>query len=526
MKKTALLPLLLLCGMLQAAPALVPWPKSVTELSDATFMLGPKSTIVADEIFLKEAEKAAPKLTKLIQGAHSLPTELRVTERGWLFDRAGDITLTHVEGLHPEGYRLTAKDGTVEIEATTPAGAFYGMQTLYQLIDKSKVPEVKIEDEPRLAWRGIHFDDSRHFIGAEGFKNMVNAMAAHKMNTLHWHLTDDQGWRIEIKAYPEIVEKGAVRAESPIRWDRWRGDKTPYGPYFYTQEQIRELVAYAAERHVTVVPEIEMPGHSIALLAAFPELGCTGGPYETWCRWGVTKDIVCAGNDKVLRVYETILDEVLALFPSKFIHCGGDEAPKDRWMQCPKCNERIKQHNLGNCYRLQTWFMQHFANYLEAKGRHMIGWDEILEGGLPKGAAVMSWRGADGGIAAAKMGHDVVMTPNSHVYLDYGQGIPNDPYEYNCANVPLSHVYTLNPTDKIPEAMHKHVIGVQGNLWSEYIWDAPDQEWKAWPRACAIAEIGWTPQDKRNWNCFRARMEAHYPRLKELVPNAAPLGAK
>lgn len=513
------------------SPALVPLPAKMAVAEAPGLTLTAESRIVADGAFLKEAAYAARELNR------ATGFDLKAEKAGWFFGTKGEITFREVSGLGPEAYRLTVSAEGALIEASAPAGAFYGFQTLRQLLPTAiyaktpqqatwSIPAVTIEDAPRLPWRGVMVDDCRHFIGPDGFRAMVDAMAAHKLNTLHWHLTEDQGWRIEIRKYPQITLNGARRAESPVPGNRGKGDGKPYGWYYYTQEQVRELVAYAAERHVTVVPEIEMPGHALGLLTAFPDLGCTGGPYAPWCHWGVSEDIVCAGNDRVLKVYEDILDEVLALFPSKFIHCGGDEAPKTRWNACPKCQKRIADLGLGNSHRLQSWFMQHFANYLEARGRHMIGWDEILEGGLPKGAAVMSWRGPSGGIAAAKQGHDVVMSPNNFAYLDYGQGLPGDPYEYIGGNVPLAKSYSLNPTDGIPEAMQGHVIGVQGNLWSEYIWGAADQQWKAWPRAAALAEVGWTPQAHRDWDCFRARVETAVERLHTMGINAAPLPEK
>ncbi len=515
-------------------PSIVPQPVSITKPHCVApeFILTPDTVISAEACFMPVAQLVA--------------SELRAAT-GFPFDTVAPTGLNSRDNASPhicflkrddrlaEGYQLVVTQNAICISASTPSGAFYGYQTLRQLLPPQiyaktpqtgvdwKVPTLTINDQPRLQWRGLHFDDCRHFIGKEGFKEMIDAMAAHKMNVLHWHLTDDQGWRIEIKQHPEIIAKGAIRAESPIMWDRWRGDGTPYGPYYYTQEDIRELVAYAAERFITVVPEIEMPGHAVALLSAFPELGCTGGPYEPWCRWGVSPEIACAGNDATLKLYEEILDEVLALFPSTYIHCGGDEAPKERWKACAKCQQRIKDKGLRDENHLQTWFMQHFATYLEQRGRHMIGWDEILEGGLPKGAAVMSWRGASGGITAAKMGHPVVMTPNSHAYLDYGQGLVDDPYEYIGSTITLKKTYALNPTDGIPPAMHPFVIGVQGNLWSEYIWNKEDQQWKAWPRAAAIAEIGWTPQAKREWTDFRQRMEQNTLRLKTMGINVAPM---
>ncbi len=517
--------------MARATPAIsiVPQPAKMEVGSGVAFALSETFVIVSDDAFLAEAQYAANELNRVTG------YELQVVPAKAKLATPRAIRFQHVEGLPAEGYRLVTNLKGAVIEASTPAGAFYGYQTLRQLMPVEiyadevvtdvawDVPMVTIEDAPRLPWRGLHFDDCRHFIGADGFKAMIDAMAVHKLNTLHWHLTDDQGWRIEIKRYPEIVEKGAVREESPIMWDRWKGDGKPYGPYYYTQDEVRELVAYAAARHITVVPEIEMPGHAVAILSAYPKLGCTGGPYKPWCRWGVSPEIACAGNDRTIEVFEGILDEILELFPSKYIHCGGDEAPKDRWNACAKCQQRIREEGLRNANHLQTWFMQHFASYLEARGRHMIGWDEILEGGLPKGAAVMSWRGAAGGIAAAKMGHQVVMSPNSHAYLDYGQGLANDPYEYIGSTVTLHKTYSLNPTDGIPQEMAPYVIGVQGNLWSEYIWSANDQQWKAWPRAAAIAEVGWTPQHLRDWDSFRARMVTDRERLVTMCINVAPL---
>ncbi len=521
---------LMVGGMAFAAPeiSVVPAPVKMVAGDGMAFALTDSFVIVTDKAFQAEAEFAAEELRRVTG------FELRVLSNRIKLATPRAIRFVKKADLPAEGYRLTTSMRGAKIEASDAAGAFYGYQTLRQLMPvevysdqvettvRWEVPEVKIEDAPRLPWRGVHFDDCRHFIGADGFKAMVDAMAVHKLNTLHWHLTDDQGWRIEIKKYPEIVEKGAVREESPKMWDRWKGDGKPYGPYYYTQEEVKELVAYAAARHVTVVPEIEMPGHAVAILSAYPELGCTGGPYKPWCRWGVSPEIACAGNDETLEVFEDILDEVLELFPSKYIHCGGDEAPKERWNACEKCQERIEDEDLRDANHLQTWFMQHFATYLEERGRHMIGWDEILEGGLPKGAAVMSWRGAAGGIAAAKQGHQVVMSPNSHAYLDYGQGLKNDPYEYIGSTVTLEKTYSLNPTDGIPEDMAKFVIGVQGNLWSEYIWTAQDQQWKAWPRAAAIAEVGWTPQTQRNWGSFRERMEKDRERLLTMGINVAP----
>ena len=507
------------------APTPVPVPASMQVLGDIGLRLTAGMTVAAPTEFMTEATRAAQKLNRVTG------LELRVVtgavDQGLCFKK--------IAGLPNEGYRLAVRNDLAVISASTPAGAFYGLQTLLQLLPPEvygktvrkdivwTAPAVTIEDAPRFDWRGLMIDDARHFFGVDGFKAMVDVMAAHKMNILHWHLTEDQAWRIEIKKYPQLTQNGAVRSQSPRPWARTSGDGKPYGPYFYTQAQIRELVAYAAERHITVVPEIEMPGHALALLASFPELSCTGGPFHPRWRWGVEPDILCAGNDAVFPLLEDILDEVIALFPSAYIHCGGDEAPKTRWNACPKCQKRIKDLGLKDSHQLQSWFVKHFANYLESKGRHLIGWDEILEGGLPKGAAVMSWRGSTGGIKAAKMGHRVVMTPKAHCYLDYGQGLSGDKHEYIGGRVTLENAYAMNPVADIPADMQSNVMGLQGNLWSEYMWTAADQQWKAWPRAAALAEVAWSPADKRDWRGFLKRMQADVRRLDAMGIRHAPL---
>ncbi len=511
------------------APALVPLPAQMTLRDGPGFTLTEASALVADEAFAQEAAFAARELARATGFA------LKVTTPAEAPKPSGNIVFRKVEGLGPEAYRLTTGPEGATIEATTPAGAFYGFQTLRQLLPAEiyaktpqtgvawQTPAVAVEDAPRLKWRGVLVDDCRHFMGEQAFRDMVDAMAAHKLNILHWHLTDDQGWRIEIKRYPQIVLNGARRAQSSVRGNGWKGDGKPYGWYYYTQEQIRDLVAYAAERHVTVVPEIEMPGHALTLLSAFPDLGCTGGPYAPRCFPGVEKDIVCAGNDRVLEVYENILEEVLALFPSPYIHCGGDEAPKARWKECPKCQRRIREQGLRDEHQLQTWFVQHFANWLKDRGRRLIGWDEILEGGLPQGAAIMSWLGTQGGIKAAKAGHEAIMVPHYVLYLDYAQGLPDDPHEYMAGGNTLRRVYGFNPTAGVPEEFHRFIIGTQGNLWSEYIRTPAEQQWKAWPRAAAVAEVAWTPQALRRWEDFRGRMEEDRRRLARLGLNVAPL---
>ena len=522
-----------LCGFVgaQSAPktALVPLPASMEVYTQAqAFELKADTVIAADAAFLKDAQYAARELNRAT--GFSLKA---------ILGNEGGMVFRKVSGLGPEAYRLTVSDKGVLIEATEAAGAFYGFQTFRQLLpaaifDKAVQKDVrwlaaavKIADEPRLRWRGMMMDDCRRFFGLKNAKDLIDTMAAHKMNVFHWHLTEDQGWRIEIKKYPQLVLNGARRDSTPIHGKGGQtSDGKPYGWYYYTQDQVRELVAYAAERHITVVPELEMPGHSLALLSSFPELSCTGGPFKPRCVWGVEPDILCAGNDAVYDMLKDILDELMALFPSKYIHCGGDEAPKARWKACPKCQKRMRELGLKNEHQLQSWFMQYFAQYLESKGRHLIGWDEILEGGLPKGAAIMSWLGTQGGIKAAKAGHEAIMTPYHSVYLDYGQNIPGDPYPYMGGGVSLQRVYAFNPTAGVPEQYHKFIIGTQGNIWTECIEKIPELQYKAWPRGAAIAEVAWTPQALRTWEDFSERIVTDRERIVRMGNTAAPLPEK
>ncbi|MBI5645595.1 MAG: family 20 glycosylhydrolase [Ignavibacteriae bacterium] len=442
----------------------------------------------------------------------------------WTIER--DSTDTRL-GL--EGYRLNVHPTNIELKAATWAGVFRGMQTVLQLLppefDTSTVrrrwtiPCVSIVDTPRFSWRGMHLDVGRHMFPVSFIKKYIDLLALYKFNTFHWHLTEDQGWRIEIKKYPKLTSVGAWRGET-------MGDGTRYGG-FYTQKEIREVVEYAAQRFITVVPEIEMPGHSVAALAAYPELACTRGPFAVSTRWGVEDDVLCAGNDKVFTFLENVLSEVLALFPSKFIHIGGDECPKVRWKACAKCQARMKQHGLATEHELQSWFIQRVEKFLNSKGRRIIGWDEILEGGLAPNAAVMSWRGVAGGIEAAKAGHDVVMTPTSHCYFDYAQGRSGEPTKAG-GYIPADTVYMFEP---VPAALTpdeaRHVLGAQGNLWTEWIPDEKTAEYMVLPRLCALAEVLWSPKQGRSLESFHRRMAPQYARfvargLNYRVPN--PIG--
>lgn len=433
-----------------------------------------------------------------------------------VFKKIGDAVAIKNQ---PEGYVIDVSEKGITVEASGYAGFFYAAQTLLQLGKSERgelvFPQCKVVDYPRFAWRGFMLDSVRHYQSPEWIKKLMDLLASQKINTLHWHLTDDQGWRIEIKKYPELTQNAAWRKD--IGFSLPANASTHYdkdGRYggFYTQEQVRELLAYAAERNITVVPEIELPGHAVAALTVFPELGCTGGPYEIRLIGGVADDVYCAGNEKTYAFLEDVVDEVAALFPGTFFHVGGDECPKVRWRKCPKCQAKIRSENLKNEHELQSYVIRRMEKYLAGKGKRLIGWDEILEGGLAPNATVMSWRGASGGIAAAKMGHDVVMTPNSHCYFDYSQARTGEPRSIG-GFIPLERVYGFDPTEGVPAEFHRHVLGGQANLWTEYIPNEAHAEYMIAPRISALAEVTWTPTARRNWDSFQDRMLAQYRRF-------------
>ncbi|MDN4012645.1 family 20 glycosylhydrolase [Chryseobacterium gambrini] len=422
-------------------------------------------------------------------------------------------------------YIINISNEMIMVVGKNPEGLFQGIQTLLQLIKTSedgKIPALEIRDSPKFQWRGMHLDVSRHFFTVEEVKQYIDYLAMYKLNTFHWHLTDDQGWRIEIKKYPKLTQIGSKRKESMIgAYVDNTFDGKPYGPYFYTQEQIKEVVKYAQERHVTIVPEIEMPGHALAALSAYPDLACTKGSFEPATKWGVFDDVFCP-KDETFKFLENVLDEVIALFPSQYIHIGGDECPKTRWKECAHCQELIKKNNLKDEHGLQSYFIRRIEKYVNSKGRKIIGWDEILEGGLAPNAVVMSWTGIKGGVEAAKSGHFAVMTPGSYCYFDHYQGDPaTEPNAFG-GFTPLDKVYSYNP---IPEELNaeqaKYILGVQANLWTEYILDFKQVQYMIFPRLLALSEVGWGTADPKNYKEFEGRVINEFRNLDKMAVNYA-----
>jgi hexosaminidase len=444
------------------------------ELKEGKFLFDASTGVFADSVFFEQIP--------YLKSISSQP----------LNGESTTIALLYEGAFSDEEYILDINEGTIAISATTSEGIIRGIQTLRQLLPLQKksayIPALSIHDYPRFSWRGMLLDCSRHFMEKDFVKRYIDLLALHKMNVLHWHLTEDQGWRIEIEQYPKLTEIGAWRTQK---------DGSIYGG-FYTKEDIREIVAYAKERHITVVPEIELPGHSLAALASYPQLSCTGGPFEVENDWGVFKDIYCAGNDSVFMFLENVLDEVLELFPSKYIHIGGDEAPKYRWDNCNKCKARMRNEGLDDSHQLQSYFITRIERYLNSKGRQIIGWDEILEGGLAPSATVQSWRGMDGGIAAAKSGHYAIMSPTSHAYFDY-----------DLDAIDLQKVYSFEPIPSVlSEEEAQFILGGECNMWSER---APQDlvDSKVFPRLLAMSEVLWTtaPKDYPN---FYKKVQKHY----------------
>lgn len=499
---------------------IIPKPVEVVE-GEGFFVLSKKTPIV--NTAGADGERAVASLQQQLKDLHGLELKAKNTASGktikLILGGAGD-------DLGQEGYELFVLPEGIKIKANDGAGLFYGVQTLLQLLEpglKSKslaVPEVVVTDKPRFKWRGMHLDVCRHFFSVDFIKKYLDLMVLHKMNVFHWHLTEDQGWRLEIKKYPKLTEISAWRVDREHQhWNERtppeEGEKATYGG-FYTQEQAKEIIQYAADRYITVVPEIELPGHAVAALAAYPELSCTGGPFYVMPGgyWPIT-NIYCGGKDSTFNFLENVLDEVADLFPSEFLHIGGDEAHKDEWKKCPDCQARIKAEGLKDEHELQSYFIKRIEKFLISKNKKLIGWDEILEGGLAPQAAVMSWRGMDGGIAASKAGHDVVMSPTTHCYLDYYQSEDKDKEPVAIGGfLPLEKVYEFDPMpEDLPEDKQYHILGAQGNVWTEYMPNGNHVEYMALPRMSALAEVVWSPADQRDIEDFKERLMVHYARL-------------
>lgn len=507
---------------------IIPQPASLKR-GAGYFNLGKNTTLVVqDDGDLPAAEFFSNYLQEFY--GFSLPVSKTPVKNAIRF-----YTKKFIKAPDKDGYSFEANSTGISISGDTYAGTFYGMQTLIQLLPLNrsaalKIPAVSVQDAPRFNYRGMHLDVGRHFFPVSFVKKYIDYLTLHKMNYFHWHLTDDQGWRIEIKKYPRLTTVGGWRNGTIIgRYPGTGNDGLRYGG-FYTQEEIREVVAYAAQRHITVVPEIEMPGHASAAIAAYPELSCfpeepTKNYYPKDCAWagdstgkqvqqtwGVFDDVFCAGKENTFQFLQDVLDEVLPLFPSRMIHVGGDECPKANWKKCPLCQQRMKENGLKDEHELQSYFIQRMEKYLNGKGRKLIGWDEILEGGLAPNAAVMSWRGESGGIAAAKQHHEVVMTPTDYAYFDYSQTTNEDSVTIG-GFVSLEKVYNYNP---IPAALDaeegKYVLGAQANLWTEYIKNPRKVEYMIFPRLTALSEVLWSAPQKKNWNDFEKRIQVQFNR--------------
>ena len=498
---------------------IIPQPKA-QNLTNGQFVISNETGVFYDKTF----EMAANFLKSYIENGSSI-----VLKENKSIQFIKDKTITN-----PEAYQLTISQKSIQIKASSEKGAFYAVQTLRQLLPTEfengsyKATSVAIDcqsivDEPQFLYRGMHLDSGRHMQSIDFIKKYIDALALLKMNTFHWHLTEDQGWRIEIKKYPKLQEIAAYRNETLIGHyndDPQRFDGKPYGG-FYTQEDIKMIVAYAEKRQITIIPEIEMPGHSQAAISAYPELGCTDEPVLAATKWGVFEEIYCT-KDSTFEFLENVLDEVMTLFPSTYIHIGGDEAPKTRWKTCEHCQKRIKDEGLKDEHELQNYFITRMEKYLNSKGRQIIGWDEILEGGLAPNATVMSWRGMQGAVDAAKMSHNVIMTPNSHCYFDYYQS-DNDSEPIAIGGfLPLKKVYDFNPIpEELTNKQAKFVLGAQGNVWTEYMANEQQIEYMVFPRILALSEVVWSPTENKNYPDFLNRVENFHKRLKALNINFA-----
>ncbi len=487
----------------------IPQPQEIVLARDTTPFIIDRSTTIVYPATNEKMHRTADFLATFIK--EMTGTEVRVSDK----EKSSNAIILAVDSTmgHPEGYKLQITPEKVLLTGGSEAGVFYGIQTIHKALPILKdgkvaaaLPAGTVTDFPRFRYRGFMIDVGRHFFPVSYLKQMIDLMALHNINYFHWHLTEDQGWRIEIKKYPKLTEVGSKRDSTIIDWETKKFDGKPHSG-FYTQDEAREIVRYAAARFITVVPEIDLPGHTTAALASYPELGCTGGPYKVLCSFGVFPDVLCAGNDQTLQFTKDVLDEIMDIFPSEYIHIGGDECPKSRWEKCPKCQAKIKElgikalpkHSKEN--QLQTYFMSELEKEINAHGRRMLGWDEVLEGGLTPNSTIMSWRGIQGGIEAARQHHDVIMTPIQRLYFSNPRINKMTGFEW------MNRVYNFEPVPaELTDAEKKFVIGTQGCIWTEWTADSTKMEWQILPRMAALSEIQWTLPEHKNFERFMERL--------------------
>lgn len=487
----------------------IPQPQEIVLARDTTPFIIDRSTTIVYPATNEKMHRTADFLATFIK--EMTGTEVRVSDK----EKSSNAIILAVDSTmgHPEGYKLQITPEKVLLTGGSEAGVFYGIQTIHKALPILKdgkvaaaLPAGTVTDFPRFRYRGFMIDVGRHFFPVSYLKQMIDLMALHNINYFHWHLTEDQGWRIEIKKYPKLTEIGSKRDSTIIDWETKKFDGKPHSG-FYTQDEAREIVRYAADRFITVVPEIDLPGHTTAALASYPELGCTGGPYKVLCSFGVFPDVLCAGNDQTLQFTKDVLDEIMDIFPSEYIHIGGDECPKSRWEKCPKCQAKIKElgikalpkHSKEN--QLQTYFMSELEKEINAHGRRMLGWDEVLEGGLTPNSTIMSWRGIQGGIEAARQHHDIIMTPIQRLYFSNPRINKMTGFEW------MNRVYNFEPVPaELTDAEKKFVIGTQGCIWTEWTADSTKMEWQILPRMAALSEIQWTLPEHKNFERFMERL--------------------
>lgn len=487
----------------------IPQPQEIVLARDTTPFIIDRSTTIVYPATNEKMHRTADFLATFIK--EMTGTEVHVSDK----EKSSNAIILAVDSTmgHPEGYKLQITPEKVLLTGGSEAGVFYGIQTIHKALPILKdgkvaaaLPAGTVTDFPRFRYRGFMIDVGRHFFPVSYLKQMIDLMALHNINYFHWHLTEDQGWRIEIKKYPKLTEIGSKRDSTIIDWETKKFDGKPHSG-FYTQDEAREIVRYAADRFITVVPEIDLPGHTTAALASYPELGCTGGPYKVLCSFGVFPDVLCAGNDQTLQFTKDVLDEIMDIFPSEYIHIGGDECPKSRWEKCPKCQAKIKElgikalpkHSKEN--QLQTYFMSELEKEINAHGRRMLGWDEVLEGGLTPNSTIMSWRGIQGGIEAARQHHDVIMTPIQRLYFSNPRINKMTGFEW------MNRVYNFEPVPaELTDAEKKFVIGAQGCIWTEWTADSTKMEWQILPRMAALSEIQWTLPEHKNFERFMERL--------------------